>query len=93
MPTKQQCWVLSLRLRMISIHLLTFTITAISRMIPAELNEEFFEKIFPGEEIKTEEAMLERIKKEASQSFSTESDRKFFNDALEAIINGKHHIA
>lgn len=64
-----------------------FTITSISRMIPAELNEEFFEKIFPGEEIKTEEDMLARIKKEASQSFGTESDRKFFNDALEAIIN------
>lgn len=61
--------------------------TESGEMTPAELNEEFFEKIFPGEEIKTEEAMLERIKKEASQSFGTESDRKFFNDALEAIIN------
>ncbi len=64
-----------------------FTVTSISRMNPAELNEEFFEKIFPGEEIKTEEEMLARIKKEASQSFGTESDRKFFNDALESIIN------
>ncbi len=64
-----------------------FTVATISRMNPAELNEEFFEKIFPGEEIKTEEEMLARIKKEASQSFGTESDRKFFNDALEAIIS------
>lgn len=63
-----------------------FTITAINRMLPAEMNEEFFEKIFPGEEIKSEEEMLERIKKEANQSFSGESDRKFFNDAIEAII-------
>ncbi|MGE5317104.1 MAG: trigger factor [Chloroflexota bacterium] len=53
---------------------------------PAELNEEFFEKIFPGEELKTEEQVLERIKKEADQSFVGESERKFFNDAIEAVI-------
>lgn len=53
---------------------------------PAELNEEFFDKIFPGEEIKTEEEGIERIKKELNQSFVGESERKFFNDAIEAII-------
>lgn len=63
-----------------------FTITTINRMEPAELNEEFFEKIFPGEELKTEEEVLERIKKEANQSFVNESDRKFLNDSLEKII-------
>ncbi|MGE5384000.1 MAG: trigger factor [Omnitrophica WOR_2 bacterium] len=63
-----------------------FTINDISRMIPADLNEEFFEKVFPGEEIKTEEQMLDRIRKEANQSFVVESERKFFNDAIEAII-------
>jgi len=30
--------------------------------------------------------VLERIKKEANQSFVVESDRKFFNDAIEKII-------
>lgn len=64
-----------------------FSITGISRMNPAELNEEFFEKIFPGEEIKTEVELTERIRKEANQSFTGESERKFFNDAIEAIIN------
>ncbi len=63
-----------------------FTVTGISRITPAELNEEFFDKIFPGEEIKTEEDALERIKKEANQSFVGESDRKFLNDAIEALI-------
>ncbi len=63
-----------------------FTVTSVKRMTPAEINEEFFEKVFPGEEIKTEEGMLERIKKEADQSFVAESERKFFNDAIEAII-------
>lgn len=63
-----------------------FTVTTINRMIPAELNEEFYDKIFPGAEIKTEAEMLEKIKQEANQSFVAESDRKFFNDAIEAII-------
>jgi len=63
-----------------------FTVTEINRMIPSELNEEFYEKIFPGAEIKTEAEMLERVKQEANQSFVAESDRKFFNDAIEAII-------
>jgi trigger factor len=63
-----------------------FTVTGISRITPAELNEAFFDKIFPGEEIKTEEDALERIKKEANQSFVGESDRKFLNDAIEALI-------
>ena len=69
-----------------------FTITGIDRMMPADLNEEFFEKIFPGENIKTEEDVLERIKKEANQSFVAESDRKFLNDAIEALIE-KANIA
>ncbi|HLN54046.1 MAG TPA: trigger factor [Lentimicrobium sp.] len=63
-----------------------FTVTSINRMSPAEMNEDFYEKVFPGEEIKDEAAMLERIKKEADQSFVSESERKFFNDAIEAII-------
>ncbi len=67
-----------------------FTITAINRMIPAEMNEEFYEKIFPGAEIKSEAEMLEKIKQEANQSFVAESDRKFFNDALEALIESSN---
>lgn len=63
-----------------------FTITSITRMKPAELNEDFFEKVFPNENIKTEEEMLERIKREANQSFIGETDRKFFNDFIEALI-------
>lgn len=63
-----------------------FTITSISRMLPAELNEEFFDKVFPGEEIKTQEAVLEKIKIEATQSFVNESDKKFLNDSIEKLL-------
>lgn len=65
----------------------SFTITGINRMKPAEMNEEFFDKIFPGEEIKTEEQILDRIKIEISKSFATESERKFLNDTIEKLIS------
>ncbi len=63
-----------------------FTVTGISRMIPAEMNAEFFEKIYPGVEIADEAALLEQIKKDAAGSFVGESDKKFFNDAIKYLI-------
>lgn len=63
-----------------------FTVTGISRMIPAEMNADFFEKIYPGIEIADEAALLEQIKKDAAGSFVGESDKKFFNDAIKYLI-------
>ena len=63
-----------------------FTVSGISRMIPAEMNAEFFEKIYPGVEIADEAALLEQIKKDAAGSFVGESDKKFFNDAIKYLI-------
>lgn len=63
-----------------------FTVTGISRMIPAEMNAEFFEKIYPGVEIADESSLLEQIKKDAAGSFVGESDKKFFNDAIKYLI-------
>lgn len=63
-----------------------YTVTGISRMIPAEMNAEFFEKIYPGVEIADEAALLEQIKKDAAGSFVGESDKKFFNDAIKYLI-------
>jgi len=64
-----------------------FTVTGISRMIPAEMNAEFFEKIYPGVEIADESSLLEQIKKDAAGSFVGESDKKFFNDAIKYLID------
>jgi len=64
-----------------------FTVSSISHMVPAELNTEFFEKIYPGTEISTEAELLEQIKKDAAGSFISESDKKFFNDAVKAVMD------
>jgi hypothetical protein len=41
----------------------------LTEWIPAEVNAELFEKVYPGVEISSEEEMIEQIKKDAAQSF------------------------
>lgn len=64
-----------------------FTITSISHMVPAEMNVDLFEKVYPGAEIEDKAGLLEQIKKDAAGSFVGESDRKFFNDAIKHLID------
>lgn len=64
----------------------SFTVTAVNRMVPAEVNAELYEKVYPGVEINSEEELIEQIKKDAAQSFIGESDKKFFNDAVKKIM-------
>lgn len=63
-----------------------FTIASISHMVPAELNDDLFEKVYPGAEIEDKAGLLEQIKKDAAGSFVAESDRKFFNDAIKHLV-------
>ncbi|MDY0104366.1 MAG: trigger factor [Lentimicrobium sp.] len=63
-----------------------FTITSINHMVPAEINAELIEKVYPGTDISDEKGLLEQIKKDASGSLSGESDKKFFNDAIKQLI-------
>jgi len=55
-------------------------------IIPAEMNAEFFEKVYPGEKIETEEKFRERIRKDASVSFTQETNRIFFNKAVDTLV-------
>lgn len=52
----------------------------------AELNEELFEKIFPGAEIADELAFREKIKAEMEKRYEDESDRYFFTKAVDQLI-------
>lgn len=53
---------------------------------PANLDEDFFDKLYPGEKITTQEEILKRIKQDASQSLQHESDQQFFNDTIGGLI-------
>ncbi|MBG0781802.1 MAG: trigger factor [Bacteroidales bacterium] len=52
----------------------------------AELNEDLFEKIFPGAEINDEQAFREKIKQEIEKQYESESDRYFFTKAVDQLI-------
>ena len=65
----------------------SFTIVEVLRFEPAEINDEFFSKLFGEDsEIKTEEAMREFIAKNIEESFSQSSDYKFGLDAKASLI-------
>lgn len=63
-----------------------FTITEISHHEPAEMNEEFFTKVF-GDECKTEEQFRNTIATQIGLQLKSNSDYKFSVDARDALIN------
>ena len=61
------------------------TITKIGLVEKKELNEEFFNQVFPGKEIKTEEAFREAMKNEMQQQWDAAS-RSQLHDQLYHIL-------
>lgn len=60
-------------------------ITDITRVEPAELNEELFNKVYEGDNITTEEELRERIRKDSADSMANESEKMFFGDVIKKI--------
>ena len=65
----------------------SFTIDNISRMQPAELNTELFDKVYGEGVVKNEKEFRVKIAAEAEQMFVGDADRKFQNDAVEFLLN------
>ncbi|MFA8450117.1 MAG: trigger factor [Bacteroidales bacterium] len=57
----------------------------IVRVKRAELNDDFFKKVYPTAEIKTEDELREKVREDAQQAYSSESDRFFTISAMKAI--------
>jgi trigger factor len=51
-----------------------------------ELNESFFDQVFPGQEIKDEQAFRTKIKEMIEQSLIKESERFFLNTVIEKLV-------
>lgn len=64
-----------------------FTISEISRNQPAELNEELYKKIYPLEDIKTEEEFREKLREEVKKHYQVESENYFVHMTLEKLQN------
>jgi FKBP-type peptidyl-prolyl cis-trans isomerase (trigger factor) len=52
-----------------------------------ELNESFFNQVFPGDEIKDENAFRAKIQEAIERSLIKESERYFLNTVIEKLVN------
>jgi trigger factor len=64
----------------------SFTISEITSMSPAEMNEEFFEQVFPGMAITTEEGFRNQIRTESEKAFIADSDHLFGHHMQEKLV-------
>lgn len=62
-----------------------FTVNDVKRMELAELNEEFFQKLF-GDEVKTEAEMNKRIEADLARMFEEDSDRLFTRKVYDMLL-------
>ncbi len=66
--------------------LFRFTVESISRVEPADMNEEFFKKAAPDQEITTEEAFREHLKNQVSQQYQADADKLFKRQAVDKLV-------
>jgi len=64
-----------------------FTVNDINHIDPANLDAEFFGKVYPGTEISNEEQFREQVRKDASASFSGETDKLFYHHVTDALLH------
>jgi len=63
-----------------------FKLTNISRMEPAELNQEFFDKVYGEGAVTSEKEMRARMKEEAERMYQSEADQYFLNNVAEYLL-------
>jgi len=63
-----------------------FTISEITRVEAAEMNSEFFDKVFPGKEIADEKTFRSAIKDDSEKAFIESSDHYFMHSVKEKLL-------
>lgn len=64
----------------------TFTIEEVSTREKAELNQEFFDKLFPNSEVTSVEELKAKIKEDAQGQFAQQADQKFSDDVVAYLV-------
>lgn len=65
---------------------LQFRLKNLSRIVPAEINQDLFDKIYGPGKVNSVEEFRNKIREELSVMFSADSDRKFFNEVIESLM-------
>lgn len=61
-------------------------IEKVSRRMPAEMDADFFEKAFPGEDIKDEEAAKAKIKEHISDFYAEQTKSVMYREIMESVM-------
>ena len=64
----------------------TFTIEEITKIEPAELNQEMYDKLFGKDVIKGEKEFRSRLKEDAEREFEQQADQQLLNAVTESLI-------
>lgn len=64
------------------------SLTKVGRLEPRDLNEEFFEEVFPGQGIKDEEGFKARIKEEMGKEINRIGTDRLQNEVFEMLVHG-----
>lgn len=64
----------------------SFTIEEINEREPAQLDQDFFDKLFGKDTVTSEDGMKARIKEDSEKQFEQQSDQKLLNDITEYFI-------
>ena len=64
----------------------TFEITEINEREMAEMNQDFFDKLFGKDAVKSEDELKERLKADAAKQFAQQADQKLLNDVTEHLV-------
>ncbi len=63
-----------------------FTLQDIVRAVPAELNADFYTKVYPGKDIPDFDAFRELVRTDAAAGFVAETDKLLFNSITETLV-------
>jgi trigger factor len=63
-----------------------FEIKEVNKREMAELNQDFFDKIFGKDAVKTEKELKAKIKEDAERQFVQQSDQKLMDEVVESLI-------
>jgi trigger factor len=66
---------------------LTFEITETNSRELAEMDQEFFDKLFGKDAVKSEDELKERLKEDAGKQFAQQADQRLLNDVTEHLVD------
>ena len=65
----------------------TFKVKEVNQRELAEVNQDFLDKIFGKDKVKTEEELKGKIKEDAEKQFEQQSDQKLMDEVVESLIS------